>query len=554
MRKLLILLLLIFVSNIVANAQIAETNKDFDELYNQFRKYSSEELETKGLAYMERNENDSASICYLLITTRYADNLSKIEKQRCARAYKRYGVIHSLSSSYQTAYTNFLKSLDICEELAYKDYIPNIYNNISFIFGNYGDMDMAGEYYKKAYEQSLQNKDWSASDILVNLISLYYPIDSLHLIEDELREFGQLDFPKDNLHKYTLSLCNGMIHVLNQDYEQAIDELIKSTDYLDGAWMSVRYLNSSYAKIAKTYTLMNRYDLAIDYLKKGEALALENNMADLKVMVYRDLADCYEKAGSKEVALEYKAKYLHLNDSIFNAKGISQIKNMHSGYAIDKIEIKVKQLTAEQKMKNWILAIVSSGLVIIGLLLIWAFRQNKRLAEKNKELFRKNVEVMQSEQKEKQMRKESDERKPIEPHINNEEEESDARYRSSTLSDEYKAWLLGEIRMIMDDTKNFCATDFTVEKLAKRVNSKSKYVSQAINEGLGKNFSAFLNEYRISEARERLLDFDNYGNMTIEAIAKELGFKSRSNFVHVFKKVTGLTPTEYQRMAKRMRS
>lgn len=44
-----------------------------------------------------------------------------------------------------------------------------------------------------------------------------------------------------------------------------------------------------------------------------------------------------------------------------------------------------------------------------------------------------------------------------------------------------------------------------------------------------------------------------YGRMTIEAVAQSVGFRSRTNFATVFKKVTGLTPSEYIRTAARRR-
>ena len=45
-------------------------------------------------------------------------------------------------------------------------------------------------------------------------------------------------------------------------------------------------------------------------------------------------------------------------------------------------------------------------------------------------------------------------------------------------------------------------------------------------------------------------DLNNYGNYTIEAISESVGFKSRSTFVTSFKRITGLTPSQYQRMAR----
>ena len=81
--------------------------------------------------------------------------------------------------------------------------------------------------------------------------------------------------------------------------------------------------------------------------------------------------------------------------------------------------------------------------------------------------------------------------------------------------------------------------------------SKSKYVSQVINEHYGQNFNTFLNSYRIKEACKRRGDLVNYGNFTIEAISESVGFKSRSTFVTSFKRITGLMPSQYQRMARK---
>jgi AraC-like DNA-binding protein len=80
--------------------------------------------------------------------------------------------------------------------------------------------------------------------------------------------------------------------------------------------------------------------------------------------------------------------------------------------------------------------------------------------------------------------------------------------------------------------------------------SRYKYVSQVINEYYEQNFNNFLNSFRIKEACKRMRDLDNYGNYTIEAISESVGFKSRSTFVTSFKRITGLTPSQYQRMAR----
>ena len=63
------------------------------------------------------------------------------------------------------------------------------------------------------------------------------------------------------------------------------------------------------------------------------------------------------------------------------------------------------------------------------------------------------------------------------------------------------------------------------------------------------NFHQFLNEYRIREVT-RLMHDRNSDNLTVESLSESVGFKSRTTFASLFKKTTGLTPTEYWKMAK----
>ena len=46
------------------------------------------------------------------------------------------------------------------------------------------------------------------------------------------------------------------------------------------------------------------------------------------------------------------------------------------------------------------------------------------------------------------------------------------------------------------------------------------------------------------------IEADKERRLTIEAIANEVGFKSRTTFTTAFKHFTGLTPTDYIRMSK----
>jgi len=556
-----------------------EESSDYDVIYHLLKNYSSEILEQHGYDYVKQDDLENALICFTIISNRYINNLSAPEKKRCAEAYGYCGAIYYYYANYTKAYTNYLKAIDVCEEVGYKAYMNILYNNIAGIFYLYGDYAKSEKYLELSYRGCLEDEDWFNLMIaLHNMMKQNNIIAHLQNMEERILEFKQLDIPQDNQYKYALSIANGTLNILNQNYEKAAQEFEESINYTDNLQVPKRQLCSSYFNIAKAYSLAQQYDSAIEYIKKGEAVAIENDYPDLTMDAFKTLRDYYEIIGNEQVSIDYRYKHLHIKDSILNATEFGKIKDLQSFYELEKIETQVHQLTAEQKQKNKILLIITLALIVVVLSLLWIFRQNRRLAERNKDLFLKNVEAMKSEEAEKLIRKEFEltaksQKERIKKYeeilkashdflpnirqneIFSQEEglgENQDRYKGSRLSDEYKTWLLEAIRNVMDKTTVFYSPDFSLEKLALLVDSNTSYVSQVINEQLGKNFNTFMNEYRISEARKRLMDFENYGNLTIEAISFELGFNSRTSFIRAFKKITGLTPTEYQKMAKQL--
>lgn len=106
-----------------------------------------------------------------------------------------------------------------------------------------------------------------------------------------------------------------------------------------------------------------------------------------------------------------------------------------------------------------------------------------------------------------------------------------------------------DIMRVMETTEDYCACDYSIDKLAATIDSNARYVSEVINDVFGKNFRAMLNEYRIKMAMIRLSDIEHYGNLTIKAISESVGYKSQATFITAFTKFTGLKPGLYQKLA-----
>ena len=129
-------------------------------------------------------------------------------------------------------------------------------------------------------------------------------------------------------------------------------------------------------------------------------------------------------------------------------------------------------------------------------------------------------------------------------------DESDPKYQGTTLDQESKERLFARIKQVMDDIHIICQPDFSLQSLADLVSSNYKYVSQVVNEYYGKSFKQVLNEQRVREACRILNETNQSAHLTIEAIAANLGFNSRSNFTVTFKRITGISPSKFLKMAK----
>ncbi|MGE5498393.1 MAG: helix-turn-helix domain-containing protein [Syntrophothermus sp.] len=105
--------------------------------------------------------------------------------------------------------------------------------------------------------------------------------------------------------------------------------------------------------------------------------------------------------------------------------------------------------------------------------------------------------------------------------------------------------LVQSLLAYMEDRKPYLDEKITLTELARKLNMTRNQLSAVINNDLGISFYNLINKYRVEEVKRLLADPANR-NFTILAIAYEAGFPAKSSFHSIFKKFTGLTPSEYR--------
>ncbi|MBS0521756.1 MAG: helix-turn-helix transcriptional regulator [Proteobacteria bacterium] len=125
-----------------------------------------------------------------------------------------------------------------------------------------------------------------------------------------------------------------------------------------------------------------------------------------------------------------------------------------------------------------------------------------------------------------------------------------ASTESAPAPDDQDAALLDRLRRLMGEDRIYRHEDFGLASLAAAMQIPEYRLRQLINQRLGhRNFTSFVNDYRLGEAKAALADPAQAG-VPILTIALDAGFQSIGPFNRAFKAHTGMTPTAYRKQAR----
>lgn len=122
---------------------------------------------------------------------------------------------------------------------------------------------------------------------------------------------------------------------------------------------------------------------------------------------------------------------------------------------------------------------------------------------------------------------------------------SPIKYGKSRLDDDRASDIRRRLEAHLASAHPHRRSGLTLQELAADLDVSPHSLSQVINEQLGRNFHDLINERRVEEVRRRLDDPAN-AHLTLLAVALDAGFRSKSTFNSIFKKITGLTPSQYR--------
>ncbi len=115
------------------------------------------------------------------------------------------------------------------------------------------------------------------------------------------------------------------------------------------------------------------------------------------------------------------------------------------------------------------------------------------------------------------------------------------------FSEEEIAALKLKLDEILNEKKPYLNESLSLSELAKELGITDKKLSELLNQHLQTNFYNFINTYRVSEVKKKLIE-DTEKKYTLLSIAYECGFQSKTSFNRVFKQKTGMSPSKFRQL------
>ncbi len=114
------------------------------------------------------------------------------------------------------------------------------------------------------------------------------------------------------------------------------------------------------------------------------------------------------------------------------------------------------------------------------------------------------------------------------------------------LSDKDKErMLMSKIERFIKERHLYLDASLSLNKLSEYVQITPCKLSTIVNNNKKENFSNFINRFRVNKAIE-IMKKDKEKKLTLEDVALQSGFSSRSNFYTHFKRIKGMTPKQFR--------
>lgn len=315
---------------------------------------------------------------------------------------------------------------------------------------------------------------------------------------------------------------------LASDYVAAANHYQKSIDILKEIGFEFSSIAAcAYNGMGQIAIKNSQYDVAQATFEA--ALACNVIESWVKADVYQNLSELYLKTDKKELYSENSIKHKELSTAL-----IWKERDARNTLIT---EIEKEQNIVINKDKSRYTTMFVGMLLVFAIVFIAYFVYNKKLDDEYNK-FEKLLSRIEAS-------------KVITAPVLPVDEVTDkVESKVLAISEKTEQAVLEKLREF-ERGDEFTNPNMSLQLLAKRVKTNSKYLSDIINNNKGKNFNAYINDLRINYIVALMQSDKKYLTYKVSYLAEICGFSSHSAFTVVFKSVTDLTPKQFINFLKK---
>lgn len=201
---------------------------------------------------------------------------------------------------------------------------------------------------------------------------------------------------------------------------------------------------------------------------------------------------------------------------------------------------------------SWI-AILELIILIVAVVLLWMWhryhKNTKVLLEERNEIEGALMEVEKEQQKaELEALQQTESQDELDSDVQETVGSSSPKYARVKVDEQEFADIVARMKEYIEKSRCFIKADLKMSDLAEVLGLSSSKLSQVFSLYVKENYYEFINQYRLEEFK-RLIAEGEYKRYTLTALSEKCGFK-KSSFFSTFRRVEGMTPTEYMKKVK----
>lgn len=490
-----------------------------------------QELFDRAHDYLENKHTpDSALLCLTALTSlAETDPSIDISAPIYTIAYNAMGGIYaSVYGNYSEAAVNLLKALDLAEQNGFTDLKNRIVFNLNAMEYEQGKLmgtDSISNIAINNFTDILKSLNVETDhDLLMPLVTSIVEIGIReNTVNEVIRAFDSIS-NKDHLNVSLKNLNQAIIHLNNRQNDMALQNMELAIDSLEESDSVIWAGCNLGLHIIKAHILLNigQEQQALNYYEKI-VRRCENDGDNFAVFeIYRHLKEYFEIKGDQKRAIDYELRELKAKDRLINRSRSLSLEGSRALYNEEKLKREIMTEVARSHTYKIVFWISLGFLIIVITLLTLLYRKFRQLKESRNIIVRNDIDYFRPEP-------------PL---------QSQATDSAEPDTDD-NSRIFDKVTTAIKDTGEIYDEEFSTGRLAELIGEKPTTVSAAILSMTGDTTTQFIARARIREACRRINDKANYGDYTIEAIGQSVGYRSRSHFGSVFKKIVGMTPSEY---------